>query len=234
MADETIAPATRVCTGCSVEKPLNVKYFGKSKDQRWGFKARCKTCYAAYSRSWRASNPDYKAKRRQAYEARKEEVAAQVKSWRLANRDRYNAASRAHMAKWREQNRERYLAIAKRHSDKVKAEAGSRLLRARMRAAIHKSLATVSGGGKSRRSWEVLVGYTVEDLFRHLERQFLHGMTWDNRGKVWEIDHIIPASSFVVSGPDCPEFKACWALTNLRPLWANENRKKRDNRLHLL
>ena len=234
MAEAMIAPATRVCTGCSVEKPLNVKYFGKSKDQRWGFRSCCKTCYAAYTRSWRASNQAYKAKRRQAYEAQKEEVAAQVKSWRSANRDRYNAAARARMAKWREQNRERYLAIAKRHSDKIKSEAGVRLLRARMTSAIHKSLATVSGGGKSRRSWETLVGYTAEELFRHLERQFVRGMTWKNRGIMWEIDHIIPASSFAISGPDCPEFKACWALTNLRPLWSKDNREKHDNRLHLL
>src|SRR3546814_3330220 len=47
------------------------------------------------------------------------------------------------------------------------------------------------GDGKNGRSWEILVGYTVADLMAHLERQFLPGMSWDNRGE-WHIDHIRP------------------------------------------
>ena len=87
--------------------------------------------------------------------------------------------------------------------------------------------------GKKGRSWEALVGYTVEDLMRHLERQFSKGMTWGNRGE-WHIDHIVPLKSFTFISPDEPEFKAAWALTNLRPLWGKENIRKNAKRLHLL
>jgi len=102
-------------------------------------------------------------------------------------------------------------------------------LHERMSAGIKNSI----GSGKSGRSWEALAGYTVADLMAHLERQFLPGMSWANRGR-WHIDHITPVSSFEFTTPDCPGFKAAWALTNLRPLWAVDNIRKSARRTHLI
>ena len=73
--------------------------------------------------------------------------------------------------------------------------------------------------------WEDLVGYTISDLKKHLENQFKKGMSWDNYGD-WEIDHVIPVSAFDFNSPDDPQFKLCWALDNLQPLWMHENRTK--------
>lgn len=86
---------------------------------------------------------------------------------------------------------------------------------------------------KSGRHWEDLVGYTLSDLMRHLERQFLPGMSWDNREK-WHIDHIRPISSFEFSDLNDPSIKDCWSLANLRPLWASDNMSKNDKRIFLL
>ena len=58
-------------------------------------------------------------------------------------------------------------------------------------------------------------------------------MGWHNMGE-WHIDHIVPVSSFTITSADDADFKACWALTNLRPMWADENRSKGDKRLTLL
>lgn len=88
-------------------------------------------------------------------------------------------------------------------------------------------------GGKNGRKWEALVGYSLLDLAVHIERQFVRGMGWHNISK-WQIDHIVPWSSFDYSSPDDADFKACWALSNLRPLWAEENLKKSDQRLFLI
>lgn len=99
----------------------------------------------------------------------------------------------------------------------------------RMKAMISNALR----GEKNGRSWPALVGYTVGDLMRHLERQFLPGMTWENRGR-WQIDHIRPASSFLFESSSDPQFRECWALTNLRPLWSPDNRKKWDQRIYLV
>ncbi len=81
-------------------------------------------------------------------------------------------------------------------------------------------------GVKSRRKWQTLVGWTVDDLIVHLESQFTSEMTWENYGKFWEIDHIRPKSSFTYKAPEDTEFLECWALKNLRPLSKTENRKK--------
>ena len=88
-------------------------------------------------------------------------------------------------------------------------------------------------GRKAGRKWESIVGYTVEELMAHIERQFLSGMTWENRSE-WHIDHVIPLTSFTFTGPDDPEARRAWALPNLRPLWARDNIRKSGRRTHLL
>jgi hypothetical protein len=50
-------------------------------------------------------------------------------------------------------------------------------------------------------------------------------MTWDNYGE-WHIDHIKPISSFTFETCDDEQFKECWSLENLQPMWGVENIKK--------
>ena len=40
------------------------------------------------------------------------------------------------------------------------------------------------------------------------------------------IDHIVPVAAFSITSLDCDDFKRCWSLSNLRPLWAADNRAK--------
>ncbi len=91
----------------------------------------------------------------------------------------------------------------------------------RMKAQIGNALRSSKAG----RGWQQLVGYTTDELMRRLESLFLPGMTWENRSE-WHIDHIIPKTRFHYTGTDDPVFSACWALSNLQPLWAVENIKK--------
>lgn len=82
-------------------------------------------------------------------------------------------------------------------------------------------------------SFSALVGYSIEDLRRHLERQFVDGMTWDafDRGEI-HIDHIVPQRDFDLRDP--AEFRSCWSLGNLRPLWAGDNLSKLGKRIYLI
>ena len=68
--------------------------------------------------------------------------------------------------------------------------------------------------------------YTVEELMAHLESLFKEGMTWDNYGTYWHIDHIRPKSWYVFESVEDPAFKECWALSNLQPLEATINLAK--------
>ncbi len=66
--------------------------------------------------------------------------------------------------------------------------------------------------------WETLVDFTLQELVVHLESQFIDGMSWNNYGE-WHIDHIRPVDSFNFDFHEDEEFKKCWSLKNLQPLW---------------
>lgn len=71
----------------------------------------------------------------------------------------------------------------------------------------------------------VMLGYSAEDLKRRLEVNFKDGMGWDNYGE-WHIDHIKPIAEFGRQGVS--DVKLINMLCNLRPEWANDNRRKKD------
>lgn len=66
-------------------------------------------------------------------------------------------------------------------------------------------------------------GCSNEFLKEYLTKLFLPGMTWENYGKEWHVDHIIPKVMFTL---DDASQKKCWNYTNLRPLWAKDNLSK--------
>jgi len=74
-----------------------------------------------------------------------------------------------------------------------------------------------------------LLDYTKEQLLKHFESLFTDDITWDNYGKYgWSIEHIRPHASFNYDSTDHPDFKKCWALNNLEPMKAIENKTKGD------
>ena len=77
--------------------------------------------------------------------------------------------------------------------------------------------------GKSARTMN-LVGCSLADFRSHIEKHFKHGMTWDNYGTHWHVDHTIPVSSFDHNNPK--QLKQCWHWTNLRPMTATSNLRK--------
>lgn len=54
----------------------------------------------------------------------------------------------------------------------------------------------------------------------------MFGMSWDNYGKVWEVDHIKPCSLFNLADPT--QQRECFNYSNLQPLFVLDNRKKGD------
>jgi len=93
-------------------------------------------------------------------------------------------------------------------------------LRARIKTAIKRA-----GGLKASGSAE-LTGCTKEQLRSWIESQFVGGMSWDNRSE-WHIDHIIPCAAFHLT--DESQQAVAFHYTNLRPLWKQENQRKRDS-----
>jgi len=73
-----------------------------------------------------------------------------------------------------------------------------------------------------------LLGCSIKKVREHLEVQFKENMSWENHGKVWEIDHITPLDHFDLTKIE--EQKKAFHYTNLQPLNWQENRKK-SNRI---
>jgi hypothetical protein len=132
------------------------------------------------------------------------------------------------MREWRMSNPEEARAAYRRQNEKRVGRIDARI-RKRLSEAIRQSLRTGKGG---RRTFELL-GCTLEEFKHHIELQFLPGMSWANIAE-WEIDHILPLAAFSYASVDDPEFRAAWALSNLRPFWSLDNAKKGAKVLHLL
>jgi hypothetical protein len=65
------------------------------------------------------------------------------------------------------------------------------------------------------------LGCTFDELKLYLEAQFLSGMTWENYGTVWHVDHKTPLAT--VDPSDDVAVREVSHYTNLRPLWASVN-----------
>lgn len=82
-----------------------------------------------------------------------------------------------------------------------------------------------TGNQKNNKSVKIL-GYSPHELRSHIELLWLDGMSWENYGE-WHIDHIKPVSLMISEGVSDPSIIN--ALSNLQPLWAEDNFKKRDS-----
>jgi hypothetical protein len=76
---------------------------------------------------------------------------------------------------------------------------------------------------KYKKSIEYL-GCTIEQFKEHIEFQFETGMSWDNYGEVWHIDHIIPIK-YEQGGkePSLEDTIERLHWTNTQPMFAEEN-----------
>ena len=78
--------------------------------------------------------------------------------------------------------------------------------------------------GKDMSGIRNLLGCSWLQFRRHLESKFTKGITWENYGTHWHIDHIIPCKAFDHSNP--AQLRQCWHFSNLRPLSAKKNLAK--------
>ena len=88
-----------------------------------------------------------------------------------------------------------------------------------MRRSIRRYL---DAGQKGEMSSFEIIGCSKDDLRNHLQSKFKDGMTWQNYGKHWHIDHIVP----LISAKTADDVKRLCHWTNLQPLTAFENISK--------
>lgn len=161
---------------------------------------------------WYEDNKDKSlAQQRDRYEKNKSEILRRNKAYRDKNREKLSKG----WLRWAKENPEKLRYIQKRYEAKP---------RYKMARFMRNSLYRILMGDSKNSASSSILGYSASELRLHIEKQFMAGMSWENYGDVWHIDHIIPVSKLLSDGEDSP--KAINCLSNLRPIYAKENLRK--------
>lgn len=215
------------CTKCKIVKSLDD--FHQRKNGR--IAAECKCCHRAYYKEHSKIHSQENTERSKIWQnANKEKRKAIKQRWIEKNPD-YHKQYRDQYYKdhpnynrdlyWKDpiQRREaskQFRKINPKHNQyyqkaRCKTDVNFRILRnlrQRMRFAMKNN--------KTEKTIK-LIGCSIIDLKAYLELKFLPTMSWDNYGKYWQIDHIIPCSKFDLTILE--EQLKCFHYTNLQPLF---------------
>jgi len=196
-----------------------------------------------YIQKWKQEHPEkVRANRKKWKQEHPEKMRESARKYIMRNPEKWKEYQRKYRKEHKEEFREYSREWYKKHSEEMreclkkrsrewqKAHPEIKTSKYRIDHSVSELIRQALKGKKAGWRWEKLVGYTLEDLMKHLESQFEPWMSWDNYGK-WEIDHIKPKSLFHYETPEDPEFKECWGLENLQPLEISTNRKKHNHYL---
>lgn len=151
------------------------------------------------------------------YIRNKEKKAKQSKDWYIKNKEKHNLNSKKNY----NDKKDEYRARRRRNNAKRRTQPKYKLINS-LRSGVYCALKF----NKKYKKTIDLLGCSIDEFKTYLESKFIDGMTWDNYGKLWHIDHIVPVSSFDFSNYN--DQMVCFHYTNMRPLLAEENMRKRD------
>ena len=134
---------------------------------------------------------------------------------------KYGETRRKNRAKYAKNNPEK---VNKQHNNYVKKRRENDAdfkLKLMYRNAISRSVYKV----KCKKDFksETIIGCDFNTFKSYIEKHFKAGMTWDNYGE-WHLDHIMP----LATAKNKEDIIRLNHYTNLRPLWAIENKLKSD------
>lgn len=231
------------CTKCGSEYEATPEFFERDPRKEGGIGSRCKPCMSRKALDWKARNPEAVAVARErgakANRARREQDREArmrpVREWLDAH-----AELVADLEWWDEECRRnaeaQRLARLRPEAAEYARINGVCLMTARYHTladarAKFITMKEIRRGLKGRRQrkanavWDALP-YDADELFDHLQALLRPGMTWDNFGSYWCLDHIVPYCTFGVATIGDDAWKAAFALTNLQPLTLEENAAK--------
>jgi hypothetical protein len=227
----------KVCNRCKQEKKLDD--FCKKTISKDGHGNTCFVCVKEYNQKY-----DYKKYN----QINKEQISKRQTQYYIDNKDQILTKTKIYFnnnkTKHQERTKNWYTNNKEQHNVKVKLYIKDRLkndpsfkLKETLRKRLYSLL--IKNQIPKTYSASILLGCTIEQCKQYIESQFKAEMTWGNHGKIWEIDHILPCSSFNLT--DIEQQKQCFHYTNLQPLFKtteiaesfgyNElgNRNKSDN-----
>jgi hypothetical protein len=133
-------------------------------------------------------------------------------------------ADKERITAWKKANPEKHLKSVNKSVRKRRKNDPAFRMQCNMRRRYGDIMKTTKKGGSTKHVDDL--GCNTKDFNKHLESKFTKGMTWDNYGEYWHLDHILPCASF--DHEDEAQRKVCWHWTNFQPLEAKDNMAKSD------
>ena len=237
----------KICTACKIEKLASEFSARILSSGNKGLRNKCKKCACEYAKA-HPKKPRTKEWRAAHYIANREKIlSAQKAKWALDGetmKQRRRANFLARLLKTKGQAAvDRVLELRGMDKDQRKQRAKIKrafqtnernkrkrsedivfLTRCRIRTRICMAFKQRCFK-KALRTCELL-GCTVKEAMQFIEKQFKPGMTWENHGAFWQLDHKTPVRAFDISTVEGQ--KKCFHYTNLQPLSKTENLAKSD------
>lgn len=225
----------KICKRCDLEKPT--EEFSKQSNSVDGRYPHCKKCDSDRKKLRRLNNLDSErlsdrirylenkpAKLKAAKEYRnREEVKVRSREYIKIWRSTLEAKTKRtiYQKRWDDKNKNKILAAKRINSKKRRVEDAAYKIRMNLSRRINMSLKrTVKKVDRTM----ILTGIGRLELMDYLAEKFVPGMTWENYGPVWHVDHIKPCSKFNLL--EEKDQRACFHYKNLQPLFRIENIKK--------
>lgn len=229
---------TKICTKCGKEK--SIASFSKNKTKKNRYTCICKDCMKKYSER-------YKNREKIVLSEKKCNSCGKIKPPELFYKDAYKKDGLSTFCKeckdksnraWEERNPEKSKLSQiksrtkrkakkreydKKYQEKIKNNSYRNLVR-NLSSCMRNLIIKEYKGSK----YEKYLGCTPIEAKKHLEKQFQKGMCWENygdhRNNGWEIDHILPISSFDLTKEE--NIYKCFNYKNIQPLWWYQNQQK--------
>jgi len=159
-------------------------------------------------------------------EKNKSKIIERCKRYREKNKENIKSKAKAYYYEQIScvESKEKYLQKYQHYIKKRKRNDINFKLRQVLRSRIFDAIKRNSTISRSRLTAELL-GCSIQECRHHIEKQWLPGMSWENHTHTgWHIDHIKPVNTFDLTDPE--QQKQCFHYTNLRPLWAKDNKTR--------
>lgn len=206
----------KICSKCKIEKPITE--FHKQSSKKDGLRPHCKLCVNTANIQYKKDNKEKCKEMNQNYYLNNTEHCKDYsKTYRQEHFDEINVRQKEYYLN----NKDKIFEYAKKYYHKKIKNDPELMIKVQLRNRIGSAI-TAQYGTKAYKTIELL-GCSVQECREYLESKFEPGMSWNNR-REWEIDHIIPCTSFDLTDPK--QQKECFHFSNLQPLWREDNRKK--------
>ena len=203
--------------------PKELDEFGVEKRAKDGLQSACKMCRREGNKKYYALNSKKHIEKTNQYRREHlEQSKKYTEKYRLNHPEKAKESLKKADKKWKLNHPEK----VKEWCKKAQAKRNN-TPKGKLNVCLSRGIYQSLKGSKKGRHWESLVDYTVDQLKQHIEKLFKPGMSWDNYGSAWHIDHKIPIAVFNFQHPEHIDFKLCWSLKNLQPLEKEINLSKK-------